>query len=96
MKYWIAIEPKSVTSSFGVVVPDLPGCFSAGDSLEEAQRNAVEAIKLWIEATSEAGETIPIPRDLTHHQRTECFSGWDWRQVDIGRVNGKDMLVSMG
>ncbi|MFZ9086382.1 MAG: type II toxin-antitoxin system HicB family antitoxin [Steroidobacteraceae bacterium] len=30
MKFTIAIEPGTSKSAFGVVVPDLPGCFSAG------------------------------------------------------------------
>ena len=36
MRYPIAIEPGDNQHAFGVVVPDLPGCFSAGDSLDEA------------------------------------------------------------
>lgn len=44
MKFIIAIEPGDADHSFGVVVPDLSGCFSAGDSLDEAMANAHEAI----------------------------------------------------
>jgi predicted RNase H-like HicB family nuclease len=47
MKFIIAIEPSTKTSAFGVVVPDLPGCFSAGDTLDKAVDNAHEAIDLW-------------------------------------------------
>ena len=32
MRYPIAIEPGDDTHAFGVIVPDLPGCYSAGDS----------------------------------------------------------------
>jgi len=50
MKYPIAIEPGDATTAWGVVVPDLPGCFSAADSgIDEAIDNAKEAIELWIE-----------------------------------------------
>ena len=35
MKFIIAIEPATKKSAFGVVVPDLPGCFSAGETLIE-------------------------------------------------------------
>ena len=38
MKFIIAIEPGDETHSFGVVVPELPGCFSAGDTLDEAHQ----------------------------------------------------------
>lgn len=36
MKFLVAIEPGSDVTAWGVFVPDLPGCFSAGDTLEEA------------------------------------------------------------
>lgn len=49
MKYPIAIEHGDNTHAYGVVVPDLPGCFSAGDTLDEAFENAKEAIAGWIE-----------------------------------------------
>jgi len=32
MKFTVAIEPGTKKAAFGVVVPDLPGCFSAGDT----------------------------------------------------------------
>ena len=46
MRYPIAIEPGEAKTAFGVVVPDLPGCFSAGDTLDEAIANAAETIGL--------------------------------------------------
>jgi predicted RNase H-like HicB family nuclease len=36
MRYPILIEEGPETAAFGVVVPDLPGCLSAGDTLDEA------------------------------------------------------------
>lgn len=36
MRYPLAIEPRTDEAAYRVVVPDLPGCFSAGDTLEEA------------------------------------------------------------
>ncbi len=44
MRYPIAIEPSTGATCFGVVVPDLPGCFSAGDNAEDAAANARDAI----------------------------------------------------
>ena len=46
----IAIEPGDETSAFSVIVPDLPGCFSAGDTLDEAVTNAEEAAAGWVDA----------------------------------------------
>lgn len=53
-------------SSFGASVPDLPGVFSRGDSLKEAEQNIVEAIELWFEEAREAGVPIPRPRTEAH------------------------------
>ena len=44
MKFVIAIEPGTGTTAWGVAVPDLPGCFSAGDTMDEAMENARHAI----------------------------------------------------
>ena len=62
MKYPIAIEPGDDEHAWSVVVPDLPGCFSASDSgIDEAIENAKEAIELWIETALDAGEDVPRP-----------------------------------
>lgn len=64
MRYPIAIEPGNETTAWGVVVPDLPGCFSAGDTMEEAIVQAEEAVTAWIEATLDAGQDIPAPSSI--------------------------------
>ena len=48
--------------AYGVVVPDLPGCTSAGSTTDEALRNAVEAVRLWVEDAIDDGEVLPPPR----------------------------------
>jgi predicted RNase H-like HicB family nuclease len=54
MRYPIAIEPRIETSAYGVVIPDLPGCLSAGDTLEEAIAGAEEAGFAWIDTALDA------------------------------------------
>ncbi len=51
------------TSEGGYVVsfPELPGCFSAGDTVEVAVKNAKDAKKAWLEAAIEDGISIPDP-----------------------------------
>ena len=68
MKYPIAIEAGNNDHAFSVVVPDLPGCYSAGDTLDEAVDNAKEAVELWLETVINDGGAIPEPRTLTEHQ----------------------------
>lgn len=82
MKFVIAIEPGSETTAYGVVVPDLPGCFSAGDTLEEAMDSARDAIELWCETAIEAGRDIPVLKPIAEHQARPEFEGWIWAVVD--------------
>jgi predicted RNase H-like HicB family nuclease len=83
MKFIIAIEPATANTSFGVVVPDLPGCFSAGDTLDEAVSNAHEAIDLWCETILEDGKDVPIGKSIAVHQADPEFAGWVWAVVDV-------------
>lgn len=50
MLHYLAIfEDAGSEHAIGVAFPDLPGCFSAGDTFEEAYANAKEAIELWMD-----------------------------------------------
>ncbi|HZZ62471.1 MAG TPA: type II toxin-antitoxin system HicB family antitoxin [Roseiarcus sp.] len=83
MRYPIAIEPRTETSEYGVVIPDLPGCFSAGDILEEALAGAEEAGLAWIDAALDAGEAVPPPSSLEAVRANPEFSGWILSLVTI-------------
>jgi len=54
---------KSEAGGFFVSVPDLPGCYSQGDTLEEAYNMILDAKTAWIESALEDGEVIPEPSD---------------------------------
>jgi predicted RNase H-like HicB family nuclease len=83
MRYPIAIEPGDANHAFGVVFPDLPGCFSAGDTLDEAIDNAHEAAQLWLETIIDDGGSIPPARAISEHYTNPDFSGWIWALVSI-------------
>lgn len=85
MKYPIAIEPGNDTQAWGVVVPDLPGCFSAADDgIDQAIENAKEAIGLWIETALDSGDPVPAPSRITDLQAANPdFAGWVWAIVEI-------------
>jgi predicted RNase H-like HicB family nuclease len=59
-RYVALVDGKPGT--FGVVVPDLPGCTSGGATVEAALRNAIEAVSLWVEDARADNEKIPQPR----------------------------------
>ena len=83
MKYPIAIELGDETHAFGVVVPDLPGCYSAGDTLDEAIDNAKEAIELWLETVIDDNGAVPEPGSISQHQANAQYAGWVWAVVPI-------------
>lgn len=53
MKTYFALVHKDDDSAFGVTFPDLPGCFSAADRIEDVLPNACEALELWFEDAEE-------------------------------------------
>jgi len=86
MQYPIAIEIGSDTTAYGVVVPDLPGCFSAGDTLDEAMTNAEKAAVAWIEAALDAGESIPTPSSLEAIRATPEYASWSFGVVNVDQA----------
>jgi predicted RNase H-like HicB family nuclease len=84
MKYPIAIEPGGNKKAWGVIVPDLAGCFSVADSgIDEAIENTKEAIELWIEMALDANQDIPKPSSITDLQKQEEFKGYIWAIVEV-------------
>ena len=49
MRSYVAILSKDPDSVWGIHFPDLPGCTSAGGTMEEAVENAGKALRLWAE-----------------------------------------------
>ena len=83
---------------FGVTVPDLPGCFSVGDSIEEAIDNAHEAIMLYIEDMVAEGESIPSPTqivDMTDFYPDEGTALLAYVDVDLEPVLGPAKRINI-
>ena len=83
MLYPIAIETGDSEHAYGVVFPDIPSCFSAGDTLEEALTNAKEAVEFYLEDLAERGQLPPHPGELSKWQQDEEYKGWTWAVVDV-------------
>ena len=92
MNYVIAIEPGDKKHAFGVAVPDLPGCFSAGDTLDEAIANAREAVELWLETVIDDGLPVPEPQPLSKLQANPEFAGWIWAVVAVDLASLSDKV----
>ena len=83
MRYPILVEEGTGTSAFGVVVPDLPGCFSAGDTLDEAVEAAKEAAAAWIEAALDQGMSVPPPSTLENVRQLRGHKDWAVGLIDL-------------
>lgn len=60
MEYLIIFE-KNKQGHYGAYVPDLPGCVSLGDTLEEAKQNIKDALELHLEGMKAEGMEVPEP-----------------------------------
>ena len=60
-RYYTAIIEAGDTPGSSVFFPDLPGCASAGDTVQQAALNAEEALSMHVELMLESGETLPEP-----------------------------------
>ena len=63
-KYIALFEYENGKNGYGVVFPDLPGCFSAGDDYDDAYRMAHEALAFHLDGLALEGMLIPEPRSL--------------------------------
>jgi len=62
MKYRIVLEPDAEDGGYVVHCPALPGCYSQGDTKEEALANIREAIEAYVESLKK--DKLPVPLDI--------------------------------
>jgi predicted RNase H-like HicB family nuclease len=81
MRFTVVLHTDDGTH-YGVTVPDLPGCFSGGDGVDDALSSVLEAIDLHAETLIEDGESIPARLPIAVHQANPDFAGGVWAVVD--------------
>ena len=64
-RYIAIVEDAGAEKAVGIWFPDLPGCFSAGDDIDEALRNAQEALALYADSQAKEGRVLPAPRTVS-------------------------------
>jgi predicted RNase H-like HicB family nuclease len=57
--------------TYGVRIPDLPGCYGAGRSPEAALTDAMSAAREWLAHRATKGETLPKPRTMAQILKAE-------------------------
>ncbi|MBK8538080.1 MAG: type II toxin-antitoxin system HicB family antitoxin [Candidatus Competibacteraceae bacterium] len=82
---------------FGVTVPDLPGCFSAGDTFDEALDSVVEAINLHLEGMVGDGGEAPVPHPFAEHRANPDFADGVWAavEVNVARFEGRAEKINI-
>lgn len=83
MRYPILIETGNAKQAYGVMVPDLPGCFSAGDTLDDALTSSREAILLHLEGLIDEGAPIPAPSSIEKLRSKRVYRHGTWAVVDV-------------
>ena len=81
VKSYIAlVEFDDEIGTYGVIIPDIPGFSSGGDTYEEAIRNATEGLAFHLEGMIEDGDEIPEPN--CWEEIREKWDGWkDWTNL---------------
>jgi predicted RNase H-like HicB family nuclease len=82
---------------YGVTVPDLPGCFSTGNTFEEALDSVKEAIDLHLEGIVEDGGEVPVPSSIAEHRTNTDFGDGVWAvvDVDVSRFDGRTEKINI-
>jgi predicted RNase H-like HicB family nuclease len=63
---YVAVIERGEDGSYSAYVPDLPGCVTCGDSVDEARALIEEAVALHIDSLRKHGEPVPKPSAHTH------------------------------
>ena len=82
-RYYPIVIHKDPDSDYCVVIPDLPGCITAGDTLDDAEKQALEAIQCHIEGMLLDGEPIPEAKDIAFHQDNPDYANGIWKSVPV-------------
>ncbi|MDX2133040.1 MAG: type II toxin-antitoxin system HicB family antitoxin [Planctomycetota bacterium] len=95
MNYPVVIH-KDRASDYGVSVPDLPGCVSAGATVDEALAMAREAIELHLEGLIEEGGVIPLPTPIEKLHADPDYSGGTWAIVSVDESTLRVKIARVG
>lgn len=82
MKFPVVLH-KDGDSDYGVIVPDVPGCFSAGSTVAEAFENVQEALSLHYEGLVADGDPLPQVREIDAHIENPDYAGGVWGIVEF-------------
>ncbi|MDO9795685.1 type II toxin-antitoxin system HicB family antitoxin [Glaesserella parasuis] len=90
---------EQVSDGYVVAVPDIDGCYSAGDTLEETYSNVKQAIALHLESVVKDGGEIPTPTAIENHKNDPDLDGhnvfFGVIDVDLSHLMGKAEKINI-
>lgn len=94
MKFPVVLH-KDADSEYGVIIPDVPGCFSAGATVAQAFENVKEALSLHYEGLVADGDPLPQVREIDAHIDNPDYAGgvWGW-STSISRLTSASRCAS--
>lgn len=95
MNYPVVIH-KDRTSDYGVSVPDLPGCISAGATVDEALAMVREAIELHLEGLIEDGGVPPLPTPIEKLRADPDYADGTWAIVSVDETTLRVKIARVG
>lgn len=72
--FYPAVVSKDRDTDYGISFPDFPGCVSAGETVEQAIRNAHEALQFHIEGIMEDKDPIPVATPVADIMNTDALA----------------------
>ena len=82
MKFPVVLH-KDADSEYGVIIPDVPGCFSAGGTVAQAFENVKEALSLHYEGLVADGDPLPQVHEIDAHLDNPDYAGGVWGVVEF-------------
>lgn len=96
MRYPVYLH-ETESKTYSGFAPDVKGCIFAGNTVDEALADAVEAIDLHIESLYDHGKNIPEAKTINAHKDNDsCKDGiWAFVDVDITKYEGKAIRLNI-
>ena len=95
MNYPVVIH-KDKKSDYGVSVPDLPGCISAGATVDEALAMVREAIELHLEGLIEEGGVVPLATPIEKLRNSPDHAEGTWAIVHVDEKTLRVKIARVG
>jgi len=73
LPFKVDIYPEEDGSGYTATIPDLPGCISSADSIDDLWESLSEAKMLWLEVAIEEGDHIPEPSPIDEEEYSGRF-----------------------